>query len=924
MAIYGLKYLCEYRSKMRGKLLYRIEIAEKGAPGLSDSEAGMMRPYSEVFSIKWGSSDDAEYVATKGSSMTLRILCVNDMEYLSLFSVDPFRFRVTVYEYRDSAGSGEAVQSLLWRGFLSASSYKESFARTPYVVTLSATDGFSLLGSMPYLKDDGTKFSGLVTLQSLLVSCMRKLDLALPYSEWLYMNGIDDGELNLGNVYIDSSRIYWMKNDVSWLDVLELCLKPFMAQIFQASGAIHIRRIRSLRSTNRPELWSSVPTTTGPKRLPVTLLWNNKCNIRGSAELELLQPYKTVEISMDDSKDSDVDKGFYRAESWSNVIYPTSYYLKGRVVFGTPSAVLTRNMTLPVFYHAAKANIEVSLGIYNMLTEHRIKAYAEVEAIKDGVRYRWDDTQKIWKTEFGGYPYAEIDEAGGEPCTEYYEEKYVSPYTPASQLPGHDFKINVTNIIANDDGSPCSFRIHVSVSGASDFDAPNSVWILISDIKVTASVGDAESDVYASRTAISAGNVNDCEISIPLRDGGYYLNMGEVIPYILRDATGTPIVSWLAPTERGDLMHLLGNDILKLRSSICRQISGELQCQDPVDLNTLFSDSLFTRAIYYVNSLEFMADRQVYKVQLRELSNLQTAPVTGVLTDVCMFDEELELVCALHATLFFKTAASPCRVAMYNTESRTLEMLPYSDASLSVRKGLDAVVVQMGQTALYAVDNVGSILSKLSSDATIALNFDTALYDADRSSWVSFKADSAANKTMVYIFTSELELESEDEFDLTVMELQLASSGYILTDVTGQCYWHGYERHPSGEMQLLPYSVRVISDSLLVNEIDSSGPLAGKVEEIRRRTGTDVTADSVLGQISVPQPSGMTVSCNCAIVAVKYKGVNFSSVVSVFDARMGRINTFSVESSAGVAVAGAAVWLLLDGRKLQCYASSAS
>ena len=85
-----------------------------------------------------------------------------------------------------------------------------------------------------------------------------------------------------------------------------------------------------------------------------------------------------------------------------------------------------------------------------------------------------------------------------------------------------------------------------------------------------------------------------------------------------------------------------------------------------------------------------------------------------------------------------------------------------------------------------------------------------------------------------------------------------------------------------------------------------------------------MTADSVLGQISVPQPSGMTVSCNCAIVAVKYKGVNFSSVVSVFDARVGRINTFSVESSAGVAVAGAAVWLLLDGRKLQCYASSAS
>lgn len=921
--MYGLKYLCEYRSKMRGKLQYRIEIAEKGAPNLSDSEAGIIRPYSEVFSIKWGNSDDAEYVAVKGSSMTLRILCVNDMEFLSLFSVDPFRFRVTVYEYRDSAGSGGTVQSLLWRGFLSASNYKESFARTPYVVTLSATDGFSLLGSMPYLKDDGAKFSGLVTLQSLLVSCLRKLDLALPYSEWLYMNGIDDGERNLGSVYIDSSRIYWMKNDVSWLDVLELCLKPFMAQIFQASGTVHIRRIRSLRSTTRPELWSSVPTVTSPKRLPVTLLWNDKCNIRGSAELELLQPYKTVDISMDDSKDSDVDKGFYRAESWSNVIFPTSYYLKDRVVFGTPSAVFTRDMTLPVFYQAAKANIEISLGIYNMLTEHKIKAYVEVEAIKDGVRYRWDDTQKNWKSKFGGYPYAEIDEAGGEPCTEYYEEKYVSPYTPASQLPGHDFKINVTNVIANNDGSPCSFRLHVSASGASDFDAPNSVWVLISDIKVTASVGDVESDVFASRIAISSGNVNDCEVSIPLRDGGYHLNMGEVIPYILRDATGTPIVSWLAPTERGDLMHLLGNDILKLRSSICRQISGELQCQDPVDLNTLFSDSRFTRAVYYVNSLEFMADRQVYKAQLRELYNLQTAPVTGVLTDVCMFDEELELVCALHATLFFRTKVSPYGVAMYNTEARTLEMLPYSDVSLSVRKGLDAVVVQMGQTALYAVDNVGSILSKLSSNATFALNFDTALYDADRSSWVSFKTDSAANKSSVCVVTSELELESEDEFDLTVSGLQLISSGYILTDVAGESHWHGYERHPSETIQLLPYSIRTISDSLLVNEIDSSGPLAGKVEEIRRRTGPDVTADNILGQISVLQTSGMAVSCNCAIVAVRCMGTNFTSVISIFDARKGRVESFDVESQPDMVVAGAAVWLLVDGRKLQCYAFAA-
>lgn len=922
MADYGLKYLCEYRSKMRGKLLYRIEIAEKGAPGLSDSEAGMVRPYSEVFSIKWGNSDDAEYAAVKGSSMTLRILCVNDLEYLSLFSADPFRFRVTVYEYRDSAGSGETVQSLLWRGFLSASSYKESFARPPYVVTLSATDGFSLLGSIPYLKDDGSRYSGMVTLHSLLESCLQKLDLALPYSEWLYMNGIDDGERNLENIYIDNGRVYNMKEEVTWLDVLEYCLKPFMAQIFQASGAIHIRRIRSLRSTNRPELWSSVPTVTGPKRLPVTLLWSNRCSIRNTSELELLPPYRNAAISVSNTKASASNRTFYSEESWcdkTNV--PNGYYLGNRVVIAGITAA-TVSMELPdEFEPAAMAKIDVSLRLANLMTTSRVIGEIAVIAKVGTEKLKWISDTSSWSTDADAFEYNFSADAAD--ATDSKWGYRVSIYTPPSRLDGYDFKTTISNLPSRAGGE--NYRLYIRiVFQPADLNVDTRSLILISDIEVDSSVGDDRVDVLSEKVAVSQLHVDDCELSIPLRDGGYHLNMKTILSCPLLDAAGAPIVSWLAPTERGDLLHLLGNDILKLRSSICRQISGELQCQDPADLNTLFSDSLFTRAIYYVNSLEFMADRQVYKVQLRELSNLQTAPVTGVLTDVCMFDEELELVCALHATLFFKTAASPCRVAMYNTESRTLEMLPYSDASLSVRKGLDAVVVQVGQSALYAVDNVGNVLSKLSDSAAFALNFDTALYDADRSSWVSFKTDSAANKSSVCVVTSELELESEDEFDLTVSGLQLISSGYILTDVAGESHWHGYERHPSETIQLLPYSIRTISDSLLVNEIDSSGPLAGKVEEIRRRTGTDVTADSVLGQISVPQPSGMTVSCNCAIVAVKYKGVNFSSVVSVFDARMGRINTFSVESSAGVAVAGAAVWLLLDGRKLQCYASSAS
>ena len=117
MAGYGLKYLCEYRSKMRGRLLYRIEIEERDAAARTDDTALRMRPYSDVFSLKWGSSDDPEYTAVKGSSLTLKILCVDDMEYLSLFSVDPLKYRITIYEYRTDV-SGQDRKLMLWRGFL--------------------------------------------------------------------------------------------------------------------------------------------------------------------------------------------------------------------------------------------------------------------------------------------------------------------------------------------------------------------------------------------------------------------------------------------------------------------------------------------------------------------------------------------------------------------------------------------------------------------------------------------------------------------------------------------------------------------------------------------------------------------------------------------------------------------------------------
>lgn len=279
MAGYGLKYLCEYRSKMRGRLLYRIEVEERDAAARTDDTALRMRPYSDVFSLKWGNSDDPEYTAVKGSSLTLKILCVDDMEYLSLFSVDPLKYRITIYEYRTDV-SGQDRKLMLWRGFLSAGSYKEAFARPPYVVTLSATDGFALLDSMPFWDDSGAKFSGQASLSSLLSSCVDALGIGLPVSEWVSIDGTGGAERTLKNIYVDRTRIYQIDGEISWKSVLELAVKPFLGQIFQAGGAIHVRRIGSLAGAFRPASFLSNERLIGLERPRILPLWEDRCDLR--------------------------------------------------------------------------------------------------------------------------------------------------------------------------------------------------------------------------------------------------------------------------------------------------------------------------------------------------------------------------------------------------------------------------------------------------------------------------------------------------------------------------------------------------------------------------------------------------------------------------------------------------------------------
>lgn len=914
MAGYGLKYLCEYRSKMRGRLLYRIEVEERDAAARTDDTALRMRPYSDVFSLKWGNSDDPEYTAVKGSSLTLKILCVDDMEYLSLFSVDPLKYRITIYEYRTDV-SGQDRKLMLWRGFLSAGSYKETFARPPYVVTLSATDGFALLDSMPFRDDSGAKFSGQVSLSSLLSSCVDALGIGLPVSEWVSIDGTGGAERTLKNIYVDRTRIYQIDGEISWKSVLELAVKPFLGQIFQAGGAIHVRRIGSLAGAFRPASFLSNERLIGLERPRILSLWEDRCDLRSSSDLELCAPYRNVAVSVENSAESDSNTSFYSEDSWvDKVNVANSYFFGDRVVIAgvTASAIA---MELPPFFEPADAaNVDVSLTVSNMMTAACVTGEIAVIAKIGSRTMKWNPDNNTWAEDTGYFEYNfSIDPVGGTDPTWGYR---VSIYTPASRLGGYDFRTTITNLPANDE--EVEYRLFVRIIfQPANLETESRSLILVSGIGIQTTAGDGRADVLSADVPVSSLSTSDCEVSIPIRDGGYHLNMKAVLTCPITDVQNEPIVSWLAPTERGDLLHMAGEDILRLRSAVRHQIAGEQRCQRAVDLNSLFEDGKFTRSVYYLNSLELLAARQVYKVQLRELQSLDRMLPAGVLTSIRIFDEPMTLVCSLYGSLFFRTGEGPYGVAIYNTENGELRYLPYSSGDLAIRKGLSAVVIQVGMTDLYAVDNLGGVLSHLDAGPSSVLNYATALYDGDRHSWVSYMANAAASKTDVTIFTRNMELESKNDMAVVATGLTLISNGYVLQVADGPAWWHNYELHPSEKIELSAYDAGAISDSLLMSREESLVTISVAA---RRRSGQMLDADQLLSRINTSSHSleGISVTCNCAIAAILYKDVLSNRIVICYDARTGRTMTHSFRSDVQVAVCADRVYIQNGSELLGC------
>ncbi|MBR6813655.1 MAG: hypothetical protein IKM50_03810, partial [Tidjanibacter sp.] len=332
MAVFGLKYYAEMRSKHHN-ILWRVEIAERGYSGGYEE---MTFAGDESIIITWEARGDEFYAPVKASEATINILCKENFHYLSLFTSDPRQFRVSIFR------SG----ALYWRGFVTADLYSETFTAPPYTVTIKAVDGFNLLESYTFndLMTIGT--SGRISLWDMTSKCLDLLELDMEVSDWLdlYGEGMNESVSPLRQTYIDLERLYYVYDEPTYREILELCLLPFAGQIFQSSGALHIRRAVSLYQNSRPITFfdigaespvgevvvdddgtnlvaeEGVNVITSSGRDVVDDMWRSGIYVMGEATLDIVPALRSVTV---DVKNKSIENladhlGFFLPEEWDD------------------------------------------------------------------------------------------------------------------------------------------------------------------------------------------------------------------------------------------------------------------------------------------------------------------------------------------------------------------------------------------------------------------------------------------------------------------------------------------------------------------------------------------------------------------------------------------------------------------------------
>lgn len=947
-ATYGIKYRGGFRSPMREKLSYDVYISERGYSG----EVYELPLTDDCVVISQGSVDDPETKAFKPSTATLSILCREDNNpYLSLYTLDPTRYKVFIGECRESEDMGVCLRR--WEGYISTGMYSQPNAKAPYTVTIECNDGLEILKNTPYALADGTRYADTLSVRELILRLLEPIEGAIEL--WDYMPiGPNQVENTFDLVSLTSASVYSAvggEDTPSHYAVLEAVLSNFGLQLFQRYGSWCVRALPALASAVRPEWYDSVAEAYSLTGASIAPLYDDNGGREGlstSANIAMLPPLREINISAEARSDIALDiynpKGWkfesirngheisvqrgtagVRFESWGILgSFPsafTYYDLPGvTTVSPTTEISLTANL-----YNLSNQERKVRLGLLAIevgleevfdgrdIINNRIKALGKVAG--------WNASEQRWDT-IKTDSYSNARDLFTAITTEVSlsKSKRTIPVLQKVSLSTLATASLSIEAVGYPDIGASEMRIAVLVAPADN----SGVWYISrfeladAELSITTASGVAGEEkarnIKVSHWGSESIELKESFVSGIADTGG----RGIFAPILARIDSGAPVRAFINPSQRSTATEAIAGRLRAMRNDVTLDITGEVYKAMPIDLNTVWRSR--DKRFFYPNAITWLLKRGVYDMQLRELLPMRSVPTVNVgnapWSGYCSLDNGVIYRTPSSGNIYHLAPISGEEKLLLSTSNDTRINEGYLCASV-----VEIVDSKTNYYRLYAYDDEGKLLSYVNdlysafdappstvTDAAMELAL-SARFDAATASWILVAYVPLEGLWTVLLDVGGSLLGKKAKGSILALSattpLVVFNGGFAVNEEHNGGYriwWHSSALHKELEVQLFSEGaarVLAINDCFVAYQFTDNCA-------IYHRTGNGLTTEALVYRAD---PEWSFVAMNNALILFR----NTAGDALVYDVRTGaEIPIEATTLATRYALCGDIVYILGD------------
>lgn len=895
---YGVRYRGEWRSPMRGKRNYIVEIAEDGYTGTS------VKPLlftGDVLTIAYGERDDSELKPIKSSECELTILCTEDGNpYTSLYTLDPWKYKLSISE-----NTGTSLKPI-WQGYLATGDYSQPIAKAPYSLRIRANDGLGLLKTIDYLQD-GEMYNSTLSIRELLIRLLSPISESMGISIWPAnkVYGIQAGD-TFDIIGIADSSIYTALGDgtPTYYDVLEAMLECFGLQLFQENNGWQVRSIDRLSSAVRSS-----------RIRPISMsIDTNGLGLSSAGTLSMLPPVNS--LSSQSTNEASVALGsLLNLKAWQfsglgNIGLPKiANYSKDSILVHLPSIALSGLTAsavniLPNTIHLSETTeIDVSFDVYNARSSESniaIGVWLIEASVGNAQLITTKLTEGAARTTLSVPCYAPNEDGWARvpsgavlsPSSLYFQQVKlnkgkISGGRPAlARLEKQSVNITLPSIpqMLNGNYYIRDWRIAIVLAKVDYAQAT----FYLSSPKVT--VKSTKENNVADKIAIAGEGIDTMSTSSMYDTIADSPALTSLSPQLINVADGSMLYGYMVPALGKSSLENKAAIVKSLRADTTIELEGVVDKRNGASLNNVW---LVDGKYFYATYLKYQLRSDLIDIQLRELYALNASRQSGAMAT------------AIPTTMPFDVGRTLYHVVsgkLYAFDSITVRSTLIEDLASYQHyewKGVDCFVVVKiinGVPTATAYGEDGVILAELTredSDTIDATSWGrTIVYDARNKLWLA--TDKVGGVTIYdkegfvvdsYTVAANVSGGNIRPYSDGFVYVSTVNNGNITAD------WHSYSIHKPGYIEPLSsikQNVIEINDSAIISYDDDASEYIAYI-----RRGVDLRDYDILefGR------GNAFVSMNCALILLRSSSGN-NIIYDLRDGRSARLSTTSSRYAA--------------------------